>query len=216
MTVLRPGDPLDPAVDALRSGQLVVAPTDNGYALLADAQDVDACRRIASLRGRRADAPTALVCASVDALLRMALPELLGARARRIRRLAPGPLTFLVPNPARRFAWLCGARPDVIGVRVPLLPRAVADLIAARGAVVAPSATAASGTAAASLADVPHALVAAAAVVVDYGPVGDASPTALVDCATHRPFVVRGGPYTPETLADVLAQADASAIAVAP
>lgn len=216
MTILRPGDPLDPAVEALRAGEIVVAPTDNGYALLADAQDAAACSRIAMLRGRRAGAPTALVCASVDALLRMALPELLGLRARRIRRLAPAPITFLVPNPAQRFAWLCGARPDVIGVRVPLLSSAVADLIAARGAVVAPSASAASGTAAASLADVPHALVAAAAVVVDHGPVRDASPTALVDCSAPAPAVVRGGPYAPDALGQILEQADASAIAVVP
>lgn len=216
MTVLRLGDPLEPAIDALRTGQIVVAPTDNGYALLADAQDVGACRRIATLRGRRPGAPTALVCASVDALLRMAMPELLGARARRIRRLTPAPITFLVPNPARRFAWLGGERPEVMGVRVPLLSSAIADVVAARGAVIAPAASAASGTAAASLADVPHALVAAAAVIVDHGPVPDASPAALVDCVGREPSVVRGGPFVPDHLAELIAHADASAIAVVP
>jgi L-threonylcarbamoyladenylate synthase len=214
--ILRHGDSLDPAIEALRSGGIVIAPTDTGYALLADAQDADACDRISALRGRVAGAPTALVCASVDALLRMALPELLGARARRIRRLSPAPITYLVPNPAHRFAWLCGARPEVIGVRVPLLTSPIADVVAARGAVVAPAATAASGTAAGSLAEVPHALVAAASVVIDHGPVVDASPTALVDCGARSPGVVRGGPYGGRALEDLLVRAEASVIAVVP
>ena len=39
-----------------------------------------------------------------------------------MRELLPGPYTLVLPNPARRYPWLTGERPDTIGVRVPVLP----------------------------------------------------------------------------------------------
>ena len=38
-------------------------------------------------------------------------------------RCCPGPYTLILPNPARRFRWLTGTRPETVGVRVPNLPR---------------------------------------------------------------------------------------------
>ena len=49
------------------------------------------------------------------------MPELRGRTATILRALLPGPYTLVVPNPARRYRWLAGARPDTIGVRVPEL-----------------------------------------------------------------------------------------------
>ena len=40
--------------------------------------------------------------------------------------LLPGPLTLVVPNPARRYPWLNAERPDAIGVRVPAVAGAAA------------------------------------------------------------------------------------------
>ena len=50
-----------------------------------------------------------------------ALPEL-GPRTRaRSERLLPGPVTLVLPNPARRFPLACGPEPERLGLRVPLL-----------------------------------------------------------------------------------------------
>ena len=62
------------------------------------------------------------------------------AAAERAGRLLPGPLTLVLPNPGRRFAWLCGDAPERIGVRVPDLHPGLAATIDAAGGVLATSA----------------------------------------------------------------------------
>ncbi len=54
--------------------------------------------------------------------------------------LLPGPLTLVLPNPAWRFQWLTGARPDTIGVRVPELVGDTKAIVKRIGAVAATSA----------------------------------------------------------------------------
>ena len=57
------------------------------------------------------------------------------------RTLLPGPVhARSSPNPARRYRWLNGDRPDTIGVRVAELPTASQHVLDAVGAVAATSA----------------------------------------------------------------------------
>ena len=65
--------------------------------------------------------PTSVIAASLDTVFATVLPELLGHAGVRARRLLPGPVTVVVPNPGRRFRWLCGPEPSRIGLRVPVL-----------------------------------------------------------------------------------------------
>ena len=69
------------------------------------------------------------------------LVESLGDRTRTaVGALLPGPVTLVVPNPGGRFGHVCGASPDRIGVRVPDLEPAVAELADAVGGLVITSA----------------------------------------------------------------------------
>ena len=64
---------------------------------------------------RRPEAmPCALLAPDLDVILD-AVPELRGRAAVTARALLPGPYTLVLPNPARRFRWLCGTRPETIG-----------------------------------------------------------------------------------------------------
>src|SRR4030095_10045220 len=88
--------------------------------------------RLYAVKGRGEEQPTALVAADVERLV-AELPEL-PAEALSWRR---GPVTLVVPNPARRFQWLTGANPDAIGVRVPSLPEPTSRVVTEVGMVVA-------------------------------------------------------------------------------
>ncbi|HET9324168.1 MAG TPA: L-threonylcarbamoyladenylate synthase [Gaiellaceae bacterium] len=181
----------DHAFEALRAGRPVILPTDTVYGLAADAYREAPVRRLYRLKGRGEMQPTALLCADVDVLLD-AVPELRGRAGTIARALLPGPYTLVLPNPARRYRWLTGQRPDTIGVRVPELPpesRAVLDRV---GAVAATSANLPGGDDPCRLDDVPEALRAGCAAVLDAGEL-PGTPSTVLDLTGDRPLVVREG-----------------------
>ena len=114
-------------------------------------------RRLYALKGRgRAASRRRVIAASVEALLEL-VPELRGRSETIARALLPGPFTLVLPNPARRYPWLNGARPETIGVRVPVLPERAQRVLDEVGAVAATSANEPGEPAAASLDEVPRA-----------------------------------------------------------
>ena len=95
-------------------GGVAVFAADTVYGLCADAQNAGAVERLLKLKRRPPGKPVALAFFSLEPAL-AALPEL-GERTRAaLRALLPGPLTLLVPNPARRFPLAGG---ELLGVRV--------------------------------------------------------------------------------------------------
>ncbi len=142
------------------------------------------------LKGRPEAHPTALLAADFELILD-AVPELRGRAAVRARALLPGPYTLVLPNPARRFRWLCGASPEAIGIRVPDLPpdaRAVVDRV---GAVAATSANRHGEPDPARIEDIP-AEIRSQAVVVDAGEL-PGTPSTVLDLTGPEPAVLREG-----------------------
>ena len=178
--------------EALRAGGLAILPTDTVYGIGCAADDRDACARLYACKSRPADQPTAVVLGSVDGLL-AAFPELDAQTAERCGRLLPGAVTLVVPNPARRFAHLCGATPERIGVRVPVLRADVARLADAVGGMALTSANLRGGEPPARLADVPDELRRLCAVAIDGGELAGV-PSSVIDVTGAEPAVLRAGP----------------------
>jgi L-threonylcarbamoyladenylate synthase len=176
---------------ALRGGALAILPTDTVYGIGCAAGDRAACARLYACKARPPDQPTALVLGSVDGL-RRALPELDEGAAARCRRVLPGAVTLVVPNPARRFAHLCGTMPERIGVRVPVLVPAVAALADAVGGVALTSANLRGEEPPARLVDVPGELRRLCDVVVDGGALAG-MPSSVIDVTGPAPVVLRRG-----------------------
>ncbi len=182
---------IERAIEAVQGGGLVVIPTDTVYGLACAAESEEAARQLYAVKGRNATQPTALVAASVDALLEC-LPELRGGSEAAVSAVLPGPYTLVLPNPARRFRWLTGTRPDAIGVRVPLLAGPGKEVLQAVGAVVATSANLAGGADPCRVTDVPEAILVAVAAVVDGGELRGA-PSTVIDLTGAEPTVLRSG-----------------------
>ena len=174
---------MDELIGALRGGHPVVLPTDTVYGLVSLPSE-SAIAALYSLKGRAPDQPTALLAATPDQLVR-AVPEL--DRTLLLR----GPYTLVLPNPARRFPWLAGGRPDTIGVRVPDLSPAVASVLEAVGCVAATSANDPGGRDPLTLGDVPRRLLAACPAL-DGGPLPGV-PSTVVDLTGPEPRVLREG-----------------------
>jgi L-threonylcarbamoyladenylate synthase len=179
------------AVAALRAGDLVVLPTDTVYGLACSPDGEEPMRALSELKGRPPGQPLALLAGSVDRLVQL-VPELAGASERVARALLPGAYTLVFPNPARRYARLTGERPETIGVRVPELPPAAADVLAGVPAVAATSANVHGGPDPRRLEDVPVSILSGASVVLDAGEL-PGTPSTVVDLTGDEPRVLREG-----------------------
>ena len=126
------------AAEILRSGGLVVFPTETVYGLGANALDPSAIRKIYALKGRPATSPIIVHVASIEQARELAAewpPE----AERLAREYWPGPLTLVVPKkpiiPDDATAGL-----PTVGLRMPRHPLALALLREAGLPIAAPSA----------------------------------------------------------------------------
>ena len=179
------------AIEVLRGGGLAVIPTDTVYGLAAAGESKAAARSLYAAKGRDAIQPTALLFVSVDLLVER-VPELPDQARAAARAVLPGPLTLVLPNPARRFRWLSAERPDVIGVRVPDLAGPGKEVLAALEVLVATSANTPGGPDPRRIEDVPAAIREAAEAVVDAGEL-PGTPSTVIDLTGSEPRVLREG-----------------------
>jgi L-threonylcarbamoyladenylate synthase len=182
---------VEQAVEALRAGEPVVLPFDTVYGLATEPYHDQSVRRLYELKGRAETQPTALVASDLDYLLEC-LPELRGRIGSLARLLLPGPVTLVVPNPARRFRWITGADEQAIGIRVPELEGPGAEVLSRVGAVVATSANHPGGPDPGRLDDVPDELRAGAAALVDGGEL-PGTPSTVIDLTGVEPRILREG-----------------------
>lgn len=198
---------VDAAVEALRAGKPVVLPTDTVYGLAVDGYREGPARKLAQLKRRPEGMPVALVAADLETILDC-VPELRGRAAVCARAVLPGPYTLVLPNPARRFRWLSGDRPDTIGIRVPDLPAPAEEVLTRFGAVAATSANLHDGPDPRRLEDVPEELRNASAALVDAGDLPGTASTVL-DLTGPEPVVLREGAGSVEEALSAIAAAPA-------
>jgi L-threonylcarbamoyladenylate synthase len=182
---------VDTVVAAVRAGKPVLLPTDTVYGICVDPYREESARRLYRAKGREERQPIALVASDLD-LLFECLPELRGRAGTIARALLPGPYTLVFPNPARRYRWLTGSRPDTIGLRVPELEGAARRVLERVGAVAATSANEPGGAPPARLDEVPKAIRDACAAEVDGGQLPGVAST-VVDLTGPEPVVLREG-----------------------
>jgi L-threonylcarbamoyladenylate synthase len=181
-------------------GGIAVFPADTVYGLACEPDSKEAVQRLYMLKRRRPDKPAAVMFFALDLAL-AALPELGARTAGALRALLPGAVTLLVPNPAARFPLACGSDADVLGLRVPAWPPALAALAGVRWPVLQSSANAAGAPDARRLEDVPEFMRTHTDLVLDGGEL-PGTPSTVVDLRGYesdgRWSIVRAG-AVPET-----------------
>lgn len=183
-------------------GGVAVFPADTVYGLACDPENSFAVQRLYLLKRRSLEKPSAVMFFDLERAL-AAVPEI-GARTHEaLKRLLPGPVGVLLPNPARRFPLAAGADPATLGLRVPLL----AELVEVRAAVLQSSANRAGGTDPRRLSEVPELLLAGADLVIDGGEL-PGRPSTVVDLRRYEDdgswSVVRQGAVSEAALVEAL------------
>lgn len=113
-------------VDVLRSGGVVVYPTDSVYGLGADMGDKKAIERIYRIKGKREQEALTFICNDIKDISRYAI--LTDHAYRLIRRLLPGPYTIIV-RASREVPRIMTKVSPTLGVRIPdhPVPRAIVE-----------------------------------------------------------------------------------------
>lgn len=192
------------AAEALRTGGLVVFPTETVYGLGASAFDATAVRRVFEAKGRPADNPLIVHLADISDLSRVTEhpPEVASLL---FERFSPGPLTLVLPRSSRVPAAVSAGLPTV-AVRIPSHPVA-RELIRLAGVpVAAPSANRSGRPSPTDLETARQDLGDRVAVYLDGGPceVGLESTVVRIAAGAASVEVLREGAVTREMLSEVL------------
>ena len=158
------------AVAALRAGRAVILPTDTVYGLCALPEHEDV---LYELKGRDRSKPIALLAADVETHV-AAVP---GLDPPVLEKYLPGPYTLIVGG---------------VGVRVPNLPPAAADIVRAVVIVAATSANLSGGPDPRRVEEIPEEIRAACGAVVDGGELPGV-PSTVIDLTGGAPLVLRQG-----------------------
>lgn len=114
------------AAEMLRSGAVIVYPTDSGYALGCHLDDKDAVQRIRQIRGVDDKHMMTLVCRDLSELAKYARVD--NAQFRLLKNNTPGSYTFILEATKEVPRRLQHPKRSTVGLRIPDHPVALALL----------------------------------------------------------------------------------------
>ena len=180
------------AVAALRSGQLIVFPTETFYGIGADPTRSKAIAAILRVKGRQPDKPIALIATDSDSAFGIA--DAIPSDARLLAETFwPGPLTLVLPARHGLNEALIGPSGGV-GVRVS--PHSTARALAASvgGLLTATSANLSGEPASQTVMDARQSLGSQISVYVDGGTLSSTAPSTVIEFREDGSFqIVRPG-----------------------
>jgi tRNA threonylcarbamoyl adenosine modification protein (Sua5/YciO/YrdC/YwlC family) len=185
---------------ALRSGELVVLPTDTLYGIGADAFYPSAVNGLLAAKGRGRDMPPPVLVGTVRAAT--ALIEDFGPYGKDlIDEFWPGGLT-LVCRANRSLNWDLGDTQGTVAVRMPLHPVAL-ELLKETGPLAVSSANLTGSPPATTAAEAQEQLGDAVSVYLDGGPCANDVASTIVDLTGNVPRLLRAGTISVGQLREV-------------
>jgi tRNA threonylcarbamoyl adenosine modification protein (Sua5/YciO/YrdC/YwlC family) len=107
-------------VDALRSGSVAFLPTDTSFALACQYSNKKGLEQIRKIKNLDKDHHFTLICDSLSGISKFG--QMTDSNFRLIKRLVPGPVTFILPATREVPKLLTHAKRNTIGFRVPENP----------------------------------------------------------------------------------------------
>lgn len=124
--------------DALRNGAVMLYPTDTVYAIGCDLNSKAAVERVRRIKQISNDKPLTFLCPSLSNIANYALVT--DSAYRIMRRLIPGPYTFLLPATKLVPRLVMNPKRKTTGIRVPDHPVCMALLDALGNPIISTSA----------------------------------------------------------------------------
>jgi tRNA threonylcarbamoyl adenosine modification protein (Sua5/YciO/YrdC/YwlC family) len=192
---------IEAAISAVKSGDLVVLPTDTVYGVGADAFKSWSVTALLNAKGRGRQIPPPVLVGSRNTL--DGLVTRLPSRARDlVEAFWPGALTIVVEQ-AASLQWDLGETNGTVAVRMPLHPVAL-EVLRETGPMAVSSANLHGEPTAATAEDAREQLGYKVSVYLEAGPCPDPVPSTIVDLTQERPVVLREGAIAFERLRSVV------------
>ena len=189
-------EPLHPAAEAvreagkiIRSGGIVILPTETVYGAAANQQDAQAIERLARIKGRPSGKPFSLHIADKEKLEEYAQEAPLAAY-KLAEKFWPGPLTMVVNARAG----------GTVGIRMPDHKVALAVIAEAQVPVALPSANKSGAAAPTDCAQALAQIGGGVDLALDAGPATLGKESTVVDLTVEPPKVLREGALTKEEI----------------
>jgi len=193
---------IEAAVSAVKSGDLVVLPTDTVYGVGADAFKSWSVTALLNAKGRGRQMPPPVLVGSRNTL--DGLVSRMPSRARDlVEAFWPGALTIVVEQ-AASLQWDLGETNGTVAVRMPLHPVAL-EILRETGPMAVSSANLTGEPTANTAEEAREQLGYKVSVYLEAGPCPDPVPSTIVDLTQERPVVLRQGAISFEQLRSVVA-----------
>jgi L-threonylcarbamoyladenylate synthase len=193
------------AVRSVRSGDLVVLPTDTVYGVGADAFNREAVGRLLAAKGRGRDMPVPVLVGSwhtIDGLVSFVTPTVRSL----IEAFWPGALTLVVTH-APSLAWDLGDARGTVALRMPLHPLAL-NLLEQTGPMAVSSANQTGKPTAQTATEAQEQLGDSVAVYLEAGQALGTVASTIVDVTGERPKLLRVGGISAQQLTEVVGEID--------
>lgn len=177
------------ASQTVKTGGLVVYPTDTVYGLGCDPFNVEAVKRVFRVKGERKK-PLPILASGIEHVEKIAY---LSKDARKIvERFWPGPLMIIVPKkPTLPNIVTCNL--GSVGVRVPKHDLAIQFISLSNGLLVGTSANKTGKKPALTASEAAEQLGKDVDVILDVGPTSIGVPSTVIDLTSEKPRILRKG-----------------------
>jgi L-threonylcarbamoyladenylate synthase len=212
MAILKPTrNALHRAARALRRGKLVAFPTETVYGLGADARSSRAIAAIYSAKRRPRHNPLIVHVAGIAEARQLVH---FNARAERLARFWPGPLTLVLRRrPGARLSPMLGHQLSTIAIRVPDDPVALGLIRAFGGPLAAPSANRSGAVSPTRAMHVRSSLGGRAPLILDGGACRVGVESTVLDLTGPKARLLRPGGVSLEEIERTIGTVDSNIVA---
>ncbi len=189
------------AVDAVKSGRLVVLPTDTLYGLGCDAFDNNAVANLLATKHRGPDMPVPVLIGSWDTVQGL-VREYTAQAETLVKAFWPGGLSIVVPQ-APSLPWNLGDTRGTVMLRMPLHPVAI-ELLRECGPMAVSSANISGKQPPTTAVAAKQQLGTAVSVYLDGGETPVGKPSSIIDLSGPTPRLLREGAISAERIGEVI------------
>jgi len=180
---------IDQAIAVFQRGGLIVFPTDTGYAIGCDLFQKKSIDRIIQIKKRDSKKPLSFYCSDLKELYQFAIVSTPAYRA--MRRLLPGPYTFVLPA-TKLVPKLLVSRRSSVGIRIPANPVTLALVGSLRHPLIGTSCANPDGEPLTDAKSIQKAFGKNIDLILDAGP-SASEPSTVIDFTTPEPMIIRKG-----------------------